>query len=63
MPDAETVVLVMDNLKTHDVASLYEAFDPFHRGASEKAGAGPGQEAFTWTRAFSLSSTGLPEQL
>ncbi|WP_237048466.1 IS630 family transposase [Lentzea guizhouensis] len=27
-PDAETVVLVMDNLNTHTIASLYEAFDP-----------------------------------
>ena len=27
-PDAERVVLVMDNLNTHDIASLYEAFDP-----------------------------------
>ena len=27
-PDAETVVLVMDNLNTHDLSSLYEAFEP-----------------------------------
>jgi hypothetical protein len=27
-PDAETVVLVMDNLNTHTVGSLYEAFAP-----------------------------------
>jgi recombinational DNA repair ATPase RecF len=27
-PEAETVVLVMDNLNTHSVASLYEAFAP-----------------------------------
>ena len=27
-PDAETVVLVMDNLNTHKLASLYEAFPP-----------------------------------
>jgi len=27
-PDAEAVVLVMDNLNTHGIASLYEAFDP-----------------------------------
>ena len=27
-PSAERVVLVMDNLNTHDIASLYEAFDP-----------------------------------
>ena len=27
-PDAERVVLVMDNLNTHKVASLYEAFPP-----------------------------------
>ena len=27
-PDAKTVVLVMDNLNTHNVASLYEAFEP-----------------------------------
>jgi DDE superfamily endonuclease len=26
--DAETVVLVMDNLNTHGIASLYQAFDP-----------------------------------
>ena len=27
-PDAETVVLVMDNLNTHTVGSLYQAFRP-----------------------------------
>jgi DDE superfamily endonuclease len=27
-PHAETVVLVMDNLNTHGIASLYEAFTP-----------------------------------
>jgi hypothetical protein len=27
-PGTETVVLVMDNLNTHSIASLYEAFDP-----------------------------------
>lgn len=27
-PDAERVVLVMDNLNTHTIGSLYEAFDP-----------------------------------
>ena len=27
-PDAEKVVLVMDNLNTHKLASLYEAFPP-----------------------------------
>ncbi len=27
-PDAERVVLVMDNLNTHKLASLYEAFAP-----------------------------------
>lgn len=27
-PDAEKIVLVMDNLNTHDIASLYEAFEP-----------------------------------
>ena len=27
-PNAETVVLVMDNLNTHGTASLYEAFEP-----------------------------------
>jgi hypothetical protein len=27
-PDAQTVVLVMDNLNTHSIASLYEAFEP-----------------------------------
>ena len=27
-PDAEVVVLVMDNLNTHGIASLYEAFEP-----------------------------------
>ena len=27
-PNAETIVLVMDNLNTHKFASLYEAFDP-----------------------------------
>jgi transposase len=27
-PDAEVIVLVMDNLNTHKIASLYEAFQP-----------------------------------
>ena len=27
-PDADAVVLVMDNLNTHNIASLYEAFEP-----------------------------------
>ena len=27
-PDADKIVLVMDNLNTHNVASLYEAFEP-----------------------------------
>ena len=27
-PDVEAVVLVMDNLNTHSIASLYEAFEP-----------------------------------
>jgi transposase len=27
-PDAERIVLVMDNLSTHSLASLYEAFEP-----------------------------------
>ena len=27
-PDAETIVLVMDNLNTHGIASLYQAFEP-----------------------------------
>ena len=27
-PDARTIVLVMDNLNTHTIGSLYEAFDP-----------------------------------
>jgi hypothetical protein len=27
-PDAEKVVLVMDNLNTHSIAPLYEAFEP-----------------------------------
>ena len=27
-PDAETVVLVMDNLNTHNIGSLHEAFEP-----------------------------------
>ena len=26
--DAETIVLVLDNLNTHSIASLYEAFEP-----------------------------------
>ena len=30
-PEAETVVLVMDNLNTHGIGSLYEAFDPRRR--------------------------------
>ena len=29
-PDAATVVLVMDNLNTHSIGSLYEAFTPDH---------------------------------
>jgi hypothetical protein len=27
-PDADKVVLVMDNLNTHNIGSLYEAFEP-----------------------------------
>ena len=27
-PDAETILLVLDNLNTHSIASLYEAFEP-----------------------------------
>ena len=27
-PDAETIVLVMDQLNTHNIASLYQAFEP-----------------------------------
>jgi hypothetical protein len=27
-PDAETIILVMDNLNTHKLAALYEAFEP-----------------------------------
>ena len=27
-PDRERIVLVMDNLNTHHLASLYEAFEP-----------------------------------
>ena len=27
-PDAEVIVLVCDNLNTHNIASLYEAFEP-----------------------------------
>ena len=27
-PEAETIVLVLDNLNTHNIASLYEAFEP-----------------------------------
>jgi len=27
-PEAEKIVLVMDNLNTHNTASLYEAFEP-----------------------------------
>ena len=29
-PDAEKVVLVMDNLNTHNIASLYATFEPKH---------------------------------
>ncbi len=35
-PDAERIVLVMDNLNTHTPASLYEAFEP-----KEKPGGSP----------------------
>jgi hypothetical protein len=36
-PEAEQIVLVMDNLNTHSPASLYEAFGPQKaRGLSEK---------------------------
>jgi transposase len=27
-PEAEKIILVMDNLNTHDIASLYETFEP-----------------------------------
>ncbi|WP_432019414.1 transposase [Streptomyces sp. 1222.5] len=42
-PDAETVVLVMDNLNIHSVASLYEAFEP--------------QEAFTLAQRLEIHHT------
>ncbi len=29
-PDADKIILVMDNLNTHSIGSLYEAFDPEH---------------------------------
>jgi len=29
-PTADKIVLVMDNLNTHNIASLYEAFEPSH---------------------------------
>jgi hypothetical protein len=32
-PEAERIVLVMDNLNTHTPASLYEAFEPKEVGA------------------------------
>ena len=31
-PDRDRIVLVMDNLKTHKLSSLYEAFEPLRRG-------------------------------
>ena len=31
-PDRDRIVLVMDNLNTHKLSSLYEAFEP-HEGA------------------------------
>ena len=36
-PDAEKIILVMDNLNTHEIASLYAAFEPVQaRRLSEK---------------------------
>lgn len=35
-PDAIKVHLVMDNLNTHTIASLYEAFEPGKAGRSEE---------------------------
>jgi hypothetical protein len=42
-PDAEVIVLVMDNLNTHKLASFYEAFEP--------------QEAHRLSRRFELHYT------
>ena len=36
-PDAEVVRLVLDNLNTHQLGSLYEAFEPCEVGASPNA--------------------------
>ena len=46
-PDAETVVLVMDNLNTHGLGSLYEAFDPEQ---AHRPGAAPGDPPHAQTR-------------
>ena len=46
-PDAETVVLVMDNLNTHGIGSLYEAFEP-DRGV--RPGPAPGDPPHPQTR-------------
>ena len=40
-PEAEKVVLVMDNLNTHKLASLYEAFDAGAGAADRRAVRGP----------------------
>ena len=40
-PDAQVVRLVMDNLNTHQLGALYEAFEP-----SAKLGASPNASSF-----------------
>ena len=48
-PDAETVVLVMDNLNTHGIGSLYDAFEPataFGSGTNASASA---RRSMLWT--------------
>jgi len=49
-PDAETVVLVMDNLNTHSIASLYEAFEPEEAFALAQPGSTPRDPPHTQAR-------------
>ena len=46
-PDAERILLVMDNLNTHSPSSLYEAFEP-EEAKTDSRSAGVSLHAETW---------------
>jgi hypothetical protein len=51
-PDAEKIILVMDNLNTHSIASLYETFPAEEAGAWNRRG---NQEACKINRRFTTA--------